>query len=158
MIDGREFLKGLDLADRRIREAAKVALGQAALDVMDDAIADIPTVPIEKGTLRASASAILADGAVEELLGTSEEQVTLAVGADPPTPAFPPTGMGEPGALVAIVGFNTPYAAYLHEHPEFTFTEPGSGGKFLESKILPKKDELMALIAGRIKASLEGGR
>jgi len=37
--------------------------------------------------------------------------------------------------IVGIVGFNTPYAARLHEHPQFHFTEPGSGGKYLETKL-----------------------
>jgi len=42
----------------------------------------------------------------------------------------------QPGPkVVAIAGFNRPQAARLHEHPEFHFTEPDSGGKYLESKL-----------------------
>ena len=53
----------------------------------------------------------------------------------------------------AIVAFNTPYAARLHEHPEYTFSraDEGFGGKFLESKMVAFKDDYMAVIAEELK-------
>lgn len=47
----------------------------------------------------------------------------------------------------AAVTFDTPYAARLHEHPEYNFTEPGTGGKYVENPALEHSDELAAIIA-----------
>ena len=50
----------------------------------------------------------------------------------------------------SAVTFSTPYAARLHEHPEYSFTEPGTGGKYLERSALDNKDELGAIIGKEI--------
>lgn len=44
------------------------------------------------------------------------------------------------------VVFDTPYAARLHEHPEFNFQTPGTGGKYLENPALENRAELGAII------------
>lgn len=44
------------------------------------------------------------------------------------------TGFVEDGAEESIVGYNTPYAARLHEHPEYRF-QKGRKGKYLEDPI-----------------------
>lgn len=46
----------------------------------------------------------------------------------------------------AAVTFDTPYAARLHEHPEYNFTEPGTGGKYLENTALQNRAELGKII------------
>jgi hypothetical protein len=46
----------------------------------------------------------------------------------------------------AAVVFDTPYAARLHEHPEYSFTGPGTGGKYLENPALENKQELGDII------------
>lgn len=46
----------------------------------------------------------------------------------------------------AGVVFDTPYAARLHEHPEYNFSEPGTGGKYLENPALENKGELGDII------------
>jgi hypothetical protein len=154
VIDGSEFLRGLDLAQRVVRQAAERAMAQEGLDVLRDALFEEPTVPFKEGTLRASGSVIVASDEGEQLVATSEGMAPLGAGAEPSTPAKPPSGMGEPGSIVVLVGFNTPYAARLHEHPEFKFTEPGSGGKYLESKLIGRVAERMSRVAGRIRDAL----
>ena len=47
----------------------------------------------------------------------------------------------------AAVTFDTPYAARLHEHPEYTFNEPGTGGKYLENPAMENSRELGQIIA-----------
>ena len=47
----------------------------------------------------------------------------------------------------SAVTFDTPYAVRLHEHPEFNFSEPGTGGKYLENPALENSAELLAIIA-----------
>lgn len=46
----------------------------------------------------------------------------------------------------AQVVFDTPYAAKLHEHPEYNFQEPGTGGKYLEDPALENRQELGDII------------
>lgn len=50
------------------------------------------------------------------------------------------------GTIEAIVGFNQPQAAWLHENPNLNFSEPGSGAKYLESKLVSRRDHYMALV------------
>jgi len=49
----------------------------------------------------------------------------------------------------AAVTYDTPYAARLHEHPEFNF-QNGRKGKYVEDPALQHKDELGAIIAKEI--------
>ena len=51
----------------------------------------------------------------------------------------------------SAVTFSTPYAARLHEHPEYSFTEPGTGGKYLERPALDNKAELGAIIKREVR-------
>jgi len=54
--------------------------------------------------------------------------------------------------LTLEVGFNTEYAAYVHEMPEgSSFTLPGSGPKFLESKLTKNRDKYIAKLAEEIR-------
>ena len=56
------------------------------------------------------------------------------------------------GKIIGVVGFNTPYAARLHENPQYNFTEPSSGGKYLESKLSRFGDRYFRIIAREVKA------
>ena len=51
----------------------------------------------------------------------------------------------------SAVTFSTPYAARLHEHPEYSFTEPGTGGKYLERSALTNRGELGAIIGKSVR-------
>lgn len=51
----------------------------------------------------------------------------------------------------AAVVFDAPQAARLHEHPEYNFTEPGTGGKWLENTALESKAEIGAILAEEIR-------
>lgn len=53
----------------------------------------------------------------------------------------------------SAVTFSTPYAARLHEHPEYSFTEPGTGGKYLERTALENKGELGAIIGKVVRGA-----
>jgi len=51
------------------------------------------------------------------------------------------------------VGFNVPYAAKLHEAPSGSnWTEPGSGPKFIETKMAKNKDKYYAHVAAFIRS------
>jgi hypothetical protein len=57
--------------------------------------------------------------------------------------------------FVGVIGFNAPYAARLHEGVGFHFTEPSSGPKYLESKMIRNQDMYFEIVANTIK---EGAR
>jgi len=55
-----------------------------------------------------------------------------------------------PGKLEVIVGFNKEYAAKLHEMPKarkVNWTLPGSGRKYLETKLYHYKSDFMKFMA-----------
>ncbi|MFD4111619.1 hypothetical protein ACFWWU_36510 [Streptomyces sp. NPDC058650] len=81
--------------------------------------------------------------AAERLLTLSLPRTPLDNGPLREAGAVEPAETPEAGAQVV---FDTPYAARLHEHPEFTFQEPGTGGKWLEETALENRKELGDII------------
>lgn len=74
------------------------------------------------------------------------DQGTLA-GAHAVEPASDP----EEGAAIVV---DTPYAARLHEHPEYNFSKdsnPNAQGKWVESAIVENKGELGDIIRNEVK-------
>ncbi|MCE5322143.1 minor capsid protein [bacterium] len=57
--------------------------------------------------------------------------------------------------LEANVSYDTPYAARLHEHPEYKF-QNGRIGKWLEVTLKKCESEVAKIIAGPIKRVLGG--
>lgn len=119
--------------------------GRAMLDLMNDCVMEVPTVPLKEGWLRGSASIFVQNKFVADSTGLPSAKAgkALTVYAENiPT-----------GRFVGLIGFNTSYAARTHELP-MKFTEPSSGNKYLESKLITKKNHYMQVIAETIK---EGG-
>ena len=50
--------------------------------------------------------------------------------------------------------FNTPYAARLHEHPEFHFQHSGTGGKFLENKMNANREKYFGIVLETIRQGI----
>jgi hypothetical protein len=93
--------------------AAMQTAGQVAVQVINDCIMQGPTVPMKTGNLRSS-------GTFEVIQGDSWRSVKF------------------------YVGFNTPYAAKVHEWPVTkNWTTPGSGPKYLESKLVMYKEQYL---------------
>ncbi len=127
-----------------VPEKVLVGVGRAMSQVLNDCVNEVPTVPIDEGWLRGSGSVFVQNKLVDvSTLGK---------------PGFANTEHAEfipPGQFVGICGFNTPYAASLHEGIKLHFTEPSSGPKYMESKLMRNKGRYMKIIANAIK---EGGR
>lgn len=86
--------------------------------------------------------------AAERLLALSIPHTPLGITGDlRGSGAVEPAADPETGSAVT---FDTPYAARLHEHPEYNFSEPGTGGKWLENTALESKDELGDIIAEKV--------
>lgn len=58
--------------------------------------------------------------------------------------------------LEAVVSYDTPYAARLHEHPEYNF-QGGREGKWLENALKNNEDDIIRAIAKQYLTALRGG-
>lgn len=52
--------------------------------------------------------------------------------------------------LIANVSYDTPYAARLHEHPEYAF-QRGRTGKWLENAVNDNGDKVLAEMAAKLR-------
>ena len=142
----------LDRFTKDTRTAAKHALEVAALALLDDSINEVPQVPYMEGTLRGSGS-VHVDG---DLKATSKDLGHTAPDATPVIESL--AGAITPNQLtlemlVAVIGFNSPYAAYQHEgvradgsHPVRQYTSSGSGRKFLETPLFTNAERYFVVM------------
>jgi hypothetical protein len=133
---------------KRIIETAVPALvekglGRAMLDLMNDCVKEVPTVPVKEGWLRGSASIFVQNKFIDDSTKLPKAKAGRAIGSI--TVNLPPH------QFIGLIGFNTPYAAKMHEGIDFHFSEPSSGPKYLESKMITKKNVYMKVIAETIK-------
>jgi len=131
-IDMKDFEQGLrELCDDRIPPEARMGIVKAANELLHDAIYERPYAPFDEGHLRGSAR-------VEKPEDSRD------------------------GVFVRA-GFNIEYAARWHElSPEedrrIRWTLPGSGRKYLESKMIRNAQRYLSIIGEHIKNVLAGKR
>ncbi|MFA5456872.1 MAG: hypothetical protein WC261_04480 [Synergistaceae bacterium] len=125
---------------KEILERAKIGMGQAGTQLMSDCVNIAPTVPIEEGWLRGSGSVFVDD----ELVAVSKDGKPGKANTSSP-------GGKKNNAITVIVGFNTPYAHRLHEGVGYKFTDPSSGPKFLESKMVSRRNLYMKIVNDAVK-------
>jgi len=118
-------------------------LGRAMLDLMNDCVMEVPTVPLKEGWLRGSASIFVQNKFVSTSENLSRAKAGKAIRAYVENVTA--------GRFVGLIGFNTPYAAKVHEGIDMHFTEPSSGPKYLESKMISKRNHYLTVIANTIK-------
>lgn len=82
----------------------------------------------------------------ERLLALSAEQVPHDLGTLQGSGAVSTPLGSRDGDPEAHVTYDTPYAARLHEHPEYNF-QGGRKGKYLEDPAVENRAELGAIIA-----------
>lgn len=85
--------------------------------------------------------------AAERLLALSSADVPLDLGTLLGSGTVDPATDPEEGAAVV---YDTPYAARLHEHPEFNF-QNGRKGKYLEDPALENRAELIEIVAETVQ-------
>jgi len=85
--------------------------------------------------------------AAERLLALATLEVPFDEGTLSETGAVVPATDPEEGAAVT---FDTPYAARLHEHPEYNF-QNGRKGKYVEDPALANADELGEIVANEVR-------
>lgn len=82
----------------------------------------------------------------ERLLALTQEQVPMELATLAGSGTVVPAQDAEQGAKVV---YDTPYAARLHEHPEYHFStaaNPGAKGKYVEDPALENRKELGDII------------
>lgn len=88
--------------------------------------------------------------AAERLLALSSEVVPFDIGTLSASGQVETAQTPDEGSAVT---YDTPYAARLHEHPEYNFStdsNPNAQGKYLEGAAADNKDELGAIIAKQV--------
>lgn len=142
-----EFRLDTSIFDEKFKKLAKEVMpekfeegmGRAMLLCLGDCIMEVPTVPIKEGWLRGSGSIF----AQNKLVGVSTHGKPGMATMDYSEPI-------RPNEVVGHVLFSTPYAARLHEGITFHFTEPSSGPKYLESKLLKNGQHYLQTIKDTI--------
>ncbi|WP_350351880.1 hypothetical protein ABS642_00765 [Microbacterium sp. A8/3-1] len=85
--------------------------------------------------------------AAERLLALSVAEVPHEWGTLSDSGTVEPASTPEEGSAVT---FDTPYAARLHEHPEYRFNK-GRKGKYVEDPAMEHRDELGEIIAEQVR-------
>jgi hypothetical protein len=149
-VDTKDFdLKFGELMKRSVPANVSKGMFRAGNELLRDAIYEVPKAPFDEGHLRASARTQLGGGVM----------IKFGTGAYMP-PASVDARDGEGYALLA--GFNIIYAARWHElTPEedarINWTLPGSGRKYLETKLIRHKDKYAKIVADYLERLLRKG-
>ena len=157
-----DFLRGLDAADRCVRQGCRKAMEVVGLQILDDSINQEPRIPHDKGWLQSSGSAFVNDA----LVGTSSQVGDKATPVgDKATPATElHTGVGADDVM-GTVGFNVPYAAHQHEgqradgsHVVTEYSKSdGRGPKFVETKVFGNAQQYLRMFARLVRKVLGSG-
>jgi len=154
-VNVRATLEGMARMRAAYRQGLTNGAHDVALQALNDFLLEPPGVPHKTGRLQGSGTAFIGGTAVEApppitSAGLGHGSASLGTPADSPDSDFP-WSLG----LAIQWGYNTPYAARLHEHPDYHFTEPGTGGKWVEAKLAAHADEYVGQIAKRLAEALK---
>ena len=148
-----DVMAGLNNLSKLTPQMCDRAVGKAGSRVLRDSIMEMPTVPLDEGTLRGSGSVCVMGQSAPVVTGA---QFGHAVGT-PIQNAGPKPG----GDSVAVISFNTPYATYQHEgqrqdgsHKVLEYSEPSSGAKFLEQPMLTNAKRYGQIMAESLQKDL----
>lgn len=128
------------IVEKAIPDSVERGIGKAMLQLMNDCIMENPTVPLLEGWLRGSGSAFVQNKFVGDSSARYKDKFACKSHQE---------SLGN--NMIGMVGFNTPYAAKLHEGVGLHFTEPSAGPKYLESKLMRNKNRYMKIVANTVK-------
>lgn len=134
----KDFMqKFLKIAQETVPSLAGQGLFRAGNELLRDAIKIVPRAPFREGHLRGSARTQGAGQAMHQLT-SGQKKAFRAHKTD--------------AGIWVLVGFNIEYAARWHEIDQMysiwvKWTLPGSGRKYLESKMAMFKDKYMKIAA-----------
>jgi len=141
-IDIGPALRELVKVRKKQREGAETGVGRSMIQLLADSILQAPTVPLDEGTLRGSGSIFVQNKKVDHNVDVGKKTENRV---DSHNISIKST------EIIGVVGFNTDYAAKLHESVDrMNFKEPSSGPKFLESKMASRKMTYKRIIVNAI--------
>lgn len=151
-VDLRDFeTRFKDLVEKSVPEAVSQGIFRAGNEMLRDAIYEIPKAPFDEGHLRASARTQY--GGKGPLKNFDQMNIPPASidAADPSA-----------GGYSLLAGFNIVYAARWHEltpaeDARISWTLPGSGRKYLETKLIRHKEKYAKIVADFLARLLAGG-
>lgn len=150
-IDFRDFENGLKkLVEKALPPEIAKGLFRAGNELLRDAVIEVPKAPFKEGHLRGSRQTQSANGQTVKF-----EKGLAPANADA---SWPDGGYG------VVAGFNIVYAHRWHElTPEedvrISWSLPGSGRKYLETKLIRHKEKYRDIVGLYLKRVLdEGGR
>ena len=132
--DTKDFdVKFKQVTTKRIPSAAERGLFQTGALIIRDAILEQPQVPKSRGVTKEGGRRGQGPGHLRRSQKIEQPKTV--------------------GGIVSVeVGFNTDYAATVHEMPESTlWSTPGTGPKYLESKLIRNKEKYAKNVADNIK-------
>lgn len=150
-VDTKDFdLKFGELMKKSVPANVSKGMFRAGNELLRDAIYEVPKAPFDEGHLRAEARTQLAGGVMIKFSDSG--------GYLPPASIDAKDGDG----YSLRAGFNIVYAARLHElTPEedarINWTLPGSGRKYLETKLIRHKDKYAKIVADYLERLLRKG-
>jgi len=133
-LNTRDFdIKFKRITEKRIPSGAERGLFKTGALIIRDAITEQPQVPKSRGVTKEGGKRGQAPGHLRRSQKIEN----------------PKTKHGE---ISVEVGFDTDYAAAVHEMPEtVNWSTPGTGPKYLESKLIRNKEKYAKNIADNIK-------
>lgn len=137
--DTKDFdVKLKNVTEKKIPSAAERGLFQTGALIIRDAILEQPQVPKSRGVTKEGGRRGQGPGHLRRSQKIEKPKTV--------------------GKITSVeVGFNTEYAAVVHEMPDTTqWSTPGTGPKYLESKLIRNKEKYMKNVADNIKR--ESGR
>lgn len=166
VFNDKDFRGGFTrIAIKQAPMAAQVGMGQAALQLMGDAILIEPTVPLKTGRTRGSGSAFTQN----KFVGDSQENVIPREGQikGTPTPARTFIVPIPSNTIISVVLFNTEYAWEIHELRPLgwnkgpnkratPFHEPSADIKWLETKLVGFQKKYFGIVRNEVARVLGG--
>jgi hypothetical protein len=119
-----DFHKKMNVLQASYPSAADRIAGQVAIQVLNDATMESPTVPIDIGNLRSMGTFLVMQ----------------------PTPS----------SVRFYVGYNTPYAARVHNVP-MNFQDQDAGNEYLSIKLRRHANEYLRVWATKMRRLMGGG-
>lgn len=110
-----------------------------------------PKIPVDTGNLRSSQFTVTSAGQTTFKGGGFKGKKSSGMQSDHDRVISEENANIKGQVPIVAVGFTANYAAEVHEDMEKKRLRPGSGPKFLESKLLSKKGEILAMIAKEAK-------
>jgi hypothetical protein len=151
-LDTTAATKSLQTLENAYVAALAEGLGQAGGMLLNDAVMELNTVPLDTGFLRGSGSFFVNGKLVHANSGGS------------PATNLENTGDERLGRMVLVVGFNTVYAAVMHEGGWQTgplagvqiknYHEAGSGKFYLLSKIVAHQKQYVEIAVAHARAKM----